>query len=403
VPGTAKNYAVANIIQGPGKLWVIGTPPVDATPRLTLASDGTPDSVTHGTCIDLGAIQSAITNAVKPKMTPIALDQYDAPFDSYLQEEDATIEAELAQTEASKLQRALGVGAYSTGSGYKQTTFGGLTTVPTACIAAISPTRANPNRYYVSTLFSAASVGGFEVSMGRAKASAYKAKFQGLMDLTRTAGKQTGIWHQTLADAAGGTPTAPSVDVTEIFQGPYDLWILPTAPTDGAVRVTLDSSTLTPDSAAHPASVHLGLQEGAGKFTVIPKLTLMKADQVTGAIGVYISGLTAKIEAEMSQSSMSLLSQMLMTGAYTLSGGQYDQFTFGGGDKAAAFCLCMIGKKRTDATKAVVCCLYKVNSVAGVDLTMSRQKRSSWKVEFDGMNDITRTAGRQMGVYHEMI
>ena len=42
--GTTKSYTPAEIVQGPGDLWVIGQAPSDANVRLTLASDGTPDS-----------------------------------------------------------------------------------------------------------------------------------------------------------------------------------------------------------------------------------------------------------------------------------------------------------------------------------------------------------------------
>jgi len=404
--GTAKDLTVSEMHQGPGDLWWIGTAPVDGTPRLTLASDGTPDSETHGTCIHLGAIQSAITTAVKAKIADIDLDQYDAPVDGYLTELESSIEAEMAQTEAAKLQRALGVGTYATGSGYKHLTFGGNLTVPTGCIAAISRKRVSGTKYIVATLFKAAAVGGFQVVFGRSKASTYKIKFTGLSDLTRTAGKQVGIIHETLVDASGGTPTAKDFSVAEIYQGPADLYLIDAAPTDAAVRVTIDATTLTPDSMAHVNAKHLGSTAGEVTFSVTPKISFMRMDQADAPVDVFIDSIEAKIEAEMQQSEMQKLARALSVGTYSgdaVPPTSWKQVTFGGTDQPTAMCIAAIAKKRSDTTKAAVACLYRVHSTGGIEITMSRKKASTYKVSFAGRLDLTRTAGKQMGVFHEMI
>jgi hypothetical protein len=400
--GTAKGYAPTEIIQGPGDIWVIGLAPTDAAVRLTLASDGTPDATAHPGSLHLGAIASAITTTVKPKIAGIQLDQYDAPLDSYVTELDGTIEAELAQTAAQKLQRLLGVGTYATGAGYKQVTFGGVYTVPQACIAVISPTRANPARYVVSLLYIAVATGGFVFAMGRAKPVTVKTKFQGLIDPARAAGKQMGVLYQTLADAAGGTPTVKDFNVAEIFQGPADIWAID-APSDADQRVLLDAATLTPDPAKHPNAVHLGMSSGAATFTVTPKIDLIKGDQFDGGVDAWVASLEAKIEAEMLQSAMDKLARALGVGTYSTQAGQYSQMTFGGTNQPPVLCVCMIGKKRTDPTKAAVCCLYRVNSADGVTWTAARSKTSTYKLTFSGQSDVTRTAGRQMGIYHEMV
>jgi hypothetical protein len=404
--GTTKDITPAEVHQGPGELWVIGTPPVDATPRLTLASDGTPDSATHGTCVHLGAIKSAITTAVKPKIGLIGLDQYEAEFDGYVTDLEATIEAEMAQTESAKLQRALGVGTYSTGSGYKQVTFGGNLAVPTACIAAISKKRVSGTKYIVATLFQAAAIGGFQVVFGRAKESSYKAKFQGLADLTRTAGKQLGVVHETLTDAAGGTPTAKDLSVNEMFQGTGDLWLIDAAPTDVATRVTIDAATLTPDATAHANAKHLGGTTGEITMTVTPKLGFGRMDQPDAPIYVFIDSLEAKIEAEMAQTEVQKLQRALGVGTYlgdAIPATTWKQVTFGGTDVPPVYCIAAIAKKRSDLTKAAVMCLYRVNSVGGIEITMSRKKQSGYKVSFTGLLDLTRTSGKQIGIFHEMI
>lgn len=401
--GTAKNYTLADLFQGPGDIWVIGAAPADATPRLTLASDGTPDATAHPGSVHLGYIATAVTTAAKPKIDPIVLDQTDAPVASYTGELAATIEAEMAQADATKLQRLLGVGTYVTGSGYDGITFGGNLTVPKACIACISPQRDHPNRYIVSVLFSAAATGGFTVSMGRAKPSFTKTQFTGLNDIARTAGKAVGIIYRTLVDAAGGTPTAKSYDATEIYQGPCDLWIVSPAPTDAAKFVTLDAATLTPDATAHGTSRCFGVLNGPVSLSVMPKLSFFRGDQWDAPVDVLIDSLEAKIEAELGQSGMQNMADALGVGSYTLSAGAYEQVTFGGTDQPAEVCVAAIGRKRTDITKGVVCCLYKVVASSGITWAASRKKPSTYKVSFSGEADLTRTAGRQIGNFWENV
>jgi len=401
--GTTKSYAPTEIIQGPGDLWFIGTAPTDANVRLTLASDGTPDSTAHPGSVHLGAMSGAMTTSVKPKIAAIQLDQYDAPLDSYVAELDAKIEAEMGQSESSLLQRALGVGVYSAGSGYEQTTFGGVGTVPKGCFAVISPTRANPNQYVVSALYLGVSTGGFSLALGRAKAALYKAQFTGLSDLTRTVGKQVGVVYQTLVNASGGTPTAKNFVVGQIYQGAADLWLISPAPTDGSPKVTLDAATLTPDSATHGASAHLGLTQGAVTFKVAPKIDFIKSDQADGPVDAWVASIAASIEAEMQQSAMDKLARALGVGNYTLSAGNYAQCTFGGTNQPPAICVAAIAPKRTDTTKAVVGCLYRVNAADGLSWTASRSKLSTYKLLFNGQVDVTRTAGRTMGIWHEMV
>jgi hypothetical protein len=411
--GTAKDYNVTEIVQGPGDLWAIpiASAPTDVAVRLTLASDGTPDATTHPSSVHLGAIMTAITTQVKPKITNIQTDQFEAPIDSYLAELEASIAAEMAQVESQKLQRVLGVGTYSTGTNsnptsgtaFEQLTWGGTWTVPKICLACISPTRQNPNQYVVSVLYIGVSMSGFALALGRAKAAGYKLQMQGLSDTARTAGQQIGVLYQTLANASGGTPTAKANDPTQIFEGPVDLWLVSPAPTDATMQVTLDATTLTPSTLVHASSAHLGLTEGAVTFSVVPKIELVRADQFDGAVDAYVNSLECKIEATCLSSTMANLAQALGVGNYTLSAGAYAQCTFGGTNQPPAICIAAIGRKRTATTKAVVACLYRVNAASGVTWTAQRAKTSTFKVEFTGQSDTTRTSGRQVGIYHEMM
>lgn len=404
--GTAKDIVASEIHQGPGNLWKIATAPLDAAPRLVLASDGTPDATTHGACTHYGLINSAITASVKPKFSMLDLDQYEASFDAFVTDEEATIEAELAQTNPSLMASALGVGTYSSGSGYTQIVFGGNLVVPEVCVAAISPKRTSPLKHIVAVLYKAAATGGFQVVFGRSKMSTFKMKFIGLADFARTAGRQMGIVFETLADAAGGTVTAMAADVTQLYQGPGDLWLIDDPPTNTTKRVTIDPTTLTPDSTAHATSKHLGASAGEISLTVTPKLGYIRIDQVAGPVGVFIESLEAKIEAEMSQTEMTKLAACLGIGTYSGNATPpttWKQVTFGGTDQPAPVCIAAIAKKRSAPTLAGCMCLYSVQPVGGIEITMSRKKQSTYKVSFTGLLDLTRAAGSQMGIFHEMV
>ena len=399
--GTPKDIQPTKIHQGYGDLWVIATPPVDATPRLVLASDGTPDSVTHGACIHLGATNDCRFSA-KPTIHNLELDQLDAPFDIYLGELAAQLEATFAQVEMTKLSRALGVGAYGTGSGYKQVTFGGLVVVPTFCLAAISPTKENVLRHVVTVLFKTAAAGGFQVIFGRGVPSLYKCNFIALADLDRTAGKQMFNVYRTLIDCAGGSPSAKSFSLTETQQGPGDLWVLPDPPSNSEVRVTLDTATLTPDPSVHAGSIHLGATVGPITLTVKPTISLGKIDQADGPVYVYVEKIEASLETELSQLGVDKLQYALGVGAYDSAAG-FEQLTGGGVDQPVPFCVAGIAKKRSISTKAIIGCLYRVMPTDGVEFTLSRKSPATYKVKFTALSDATRTAGQQMGVIHEMI
>lgn len=197
--GVPRSYNNAEVHQGPGELWIIDPAPTDAAERLTLTADGAPDDAVHANSKHLGAIASAITFECSPEVTAIELDQYEAPIAEYISKLNAKLVAELGQTEMQKLRYALGVANYSTASGYKQITFGGVTQIPEFCVAAISPKRTDSTKFIVACLYKTTATGGIKISISRRNPSFYTVEFTGHADLTRTAGKQVGIVYETIA------------------------------------------------------------------------------------------------------------------------------------------------------------------------------------------------------------
>src|SRR4051794_29743874 len=124
--GTAKDYTLSKIHQGPGDLWIIGGGVADsATPQLTIATDGTPDATAHPSSISLGSFADAATWMLTPKWDDILVDQADGPVARYVASVEVGIEVALRQLDPVIMQYCAGVGTYATAGGYKQMTFGG--------------------------------------------------------------------------------------------------------------------------------------------------------------------------------------------------------------------------------------------------------------------------------------
>jgi hypothetical protein len=378
---------------------------VDATPRLTLATDGTPDSGTH-TATHLGLTAGPITTTAKPGLVKITADQADAEVDAYASKMDMEVETELSQLSTPKLQRILGVGVYSIGGGYKQFTFGGIQTVPTICLAFISPRRAAPTKFAYSLLYNGASVGPLSFMFGRAKPATYKAKFKGASDLTRTAGQQIGLIIRQLLAPTGILPTAKDYTVGEIQQGPSNLYLIGTPPSDLAQRLTL-SGDLTPDATAHPNSLGFGMTETGITMTLTPKIEEIGADQADGPVLFRCTALDVKLETTINQLGFDKLTCALgLTGAYSIEAGgtpSWEQIGFGGSTTVSQAAFAAIAPKRSDATKVWVGMIYKALSADGISFMQSRAKANTYKLTVTGVADLARTAGRQQGIIYETV
>jgi len=195
--------------------------------------------------------------------------------------------------------------------------------------------------------------------------------------------------------------TAKNYDVAHIHQGTGDLWIIGGgAPTDSAQRLTLDATTGTPDATAHPSSIHLGLWDKELSFSLVPKFGEIMADQATGPIESVVISETGKLSVELKQLDPQVIQQGMAMGAYSTASG-YAQLTFGGTVVVPFVCVAAIAPKRGAAGKFIVYMLYNAKGTVGLSTVMGKSKDSIYKAEFDGFTDLTRTAGRQIGIMYE--
>jgi hypothetical protein len=199
-------------------------------------------------------------------------------------------------------------------------------------------------------------------------------------------------------------PTAKAYDITQIHQGPGDLWIIGNPPSDTAQRLTLDTASGTPDTTAHPGSICLGMTTGGITTTLKVKPSDIMVDQAETAVDSFTDTLEATIEAELTQQGVALLQNALTTGVFsTVASPGYNQLTYGGLNVIPTACIAAISPKRTGTNLWLVSLLYKCSSKGGMTVMMDRTKKSTHKVQFSGQSDLTRTAGRQVGVQYETL
>lgn len=197
--GTATNFSVTTIQAGtPGQLWAnLAIPAAGA--RLTLHTDGTPDATANPSAVHLGMTKEGATISFKPKVEMYYADEFKSPIKSVVMETEGNIAAELLQVEDTDILQQItqGFGTLSSGTGYKQLTFGSGTLTYTS-LALIWPTEADPTKFAVAHLYRSFNESGIDgLQIGRQSQGGLKVSFKGLDITTRAAGDRLGtFWKQ---------------------------------------------------------------------------------------------------------------------------------------------------------------------------------------------------------------
>lgn len=195
--GSTVNFNANQIVVGPGKAWLgVAIPGTGA--RLTLHTDGTPESVANPNAKHLGLTESGTTMKVGNNIEKFEADELTAPYRQQLTGDEASIKGNMLQLEnIDLLEKMMPGGTKATGSGYEQITFGGKVTVSAFSVAVISPSSLDSTKFVVFQLYSVINFGGLEYQITRKKPSSSPFEFQGLSVTTRVEGDQVGsMWHQ---------------------------------------------------------------------------------------------------------------------------------------------------------------------------------------------------------------
>jgi hypothetical protein len=196
--GTTKTYNAAKIMNTVGDVWVGVAVPASGS-RLTLDNaTGTPDSTANPNAKHLGLTESGTVVKITAEVQSFEADELTSPWKQNLTGEKATMSGKYLQIEDWTI---LGLitpgGTKTTGSGYEQLTFGGLTTVTTNSVAVIGASAETGGKWVVFQLYAAFNSSGIETQLTRKDFSKVPFEFTGNSIATRPQGDQVGsFWRQ---------------------------------------------------------------------------------------------------------------------------------------------------------------------------------------------------------------
>lgn len=197
--GTADRYTVAAIPMGVIAKIYAGVAVPSADSRLTLATDGTPDSVANPNAIHLGHTDAGLSLSASMSTTEFFADEIPEPIGTGIDKLDLMIEGTGLQTNDEEYLKFMGANflTYSTAAGYKQSTIGYKTSVQYSSVAVIFPSPQDATKFAVWHLYSALNTAGIKIQVGRKQRAGSPFTIKGYGVTSRAAADQAGnIWWQ---------------------------------------------------------------------------------------------------------------------------------------------------------------------------------------------------------------
>lgn len=167
--GSATNYTILDIPQGViAQVWT-GLAVPSAGSRMTLHTDGTPESVANPSAIHLGYTDAGLTVTATETVTDFFADEAPFPIGSGIDSVAVSISGTALQVNDEDVMKvmAANIGTYSTAAGYKQFQLGFKSSISYTSSAVIYPSPADPTKFAVFHLYSARNTAGFTFSIGR--------------------------------------------------------------------------------------------------------------------------------------------------------------------------------------------------------------------------------------------
>lgn len=197
---TAKAYSALTTVSGPVDIWAeCGVPGAGAAP--TLASDGTPDSVSNPSTVHLGMLKTGGGFAVSAEIQERTSDNLAAPYEVKVLTAAMSIKGDMLQFSA-VLMGLITPGATVDGSpptGKTGITIGNVSAVNSSCVMAIWE-RKTAGKYYNAVIYDAYQANGFELALNRNEDGAAEVEFKSLAVTTRAEVDQTGgVWIDDLS------------------------------------------------------------------------------------------------------------------------------------------------------------------------------------------------------------
>jgi len=197
--GTVKRYDTTTIRAGSvGDLWT-GVAIPTAGNRLTLHTDGTPESVANPNAKHLGHTDAGTKLTMNFTITDHYVDEVPYPVKSSYDQTTFELTGNLVQIFDEEAMKALSenFATYGTAAGYKQFTIGTPGSIAFRTITFICPTPMDATKFLVVQAYSAMNVAGWDMTFDRKGRSMTPFTFRAYALTTRASADQLGnYWWQ---------------------------------------------------------------------------------------------------------------------------------------------------------------------------------------------------------------
>lgn len=197
---TAKAYSALTTVSGPVDVWAKnGVPGAAAAP--TLASDGTPDSVSNPSAKHMGMLLKGGGFSVNAELQERKSDNLVAPYEIRVLTATMSIKGDMLQFDAALL------GLITPGATIPGTpptaktgiTIGSVSAVNSSCVMAVWE-RKTAGKFYNAVIYSAYQKNGFDLALNRNEDGAADVEFASLAVTSRASTDQVGaVWLDDLS------------------------------------------------------------------------------------------------------------------------------------------------------------------------------------------------------------
>lgn len=181
-----------------------------------------------------------------------------------------------------------------------------------------------------------------------------------------------------------------------ILAGPARIFVGVTAPATGAPPTLMGHTNGVPAT-----GVEVGYTTGPVEFTYKNTKEKITPEQAYMPVALYTKEEMSTVTFECLEKTYSTLLRGF-DNIGTVSDGSKDLFYFGNGNSIIApftTCVMFSSPQRTNPAKYVIGVLYFAYNPEGVKLPFTKTKPMSYKMTFDALADVTRTAGDQGGQF----
>ena len=196
--GSVLHFDSTKITNAYGWFWV-GLAIPGAAARITLHTDGTPESVANPSAKHLGHTTEGWEMTAAATSEDLVVDEQVAPIDTAVTALNVALAANLVQTTdvSGVLQYlAQGFGTYATAAGYEQMQLG-ITPITFTAVALIFPTKADATKFVVYNLYKSKNDSGLANQVRRRVMGNNPVAFRGYGITSRAATDTTGnLWQQ---------------------------------------------------------------------------------------------------------------------------------------------------------------------------------------------------------------